>query len=92
MPEFGPAYVEALDGKRLSTQMITIRDYMLAVQWRTLREISLHLGYPEGSVSAQLRHLKKERFGHYKVEKRRRDGRGTWEYHVDRPSREGRLF
>jgi len=79
---FGPAYDEALDGKRLHTQFKTILGFMLSGTWRTLAEISAKLGYPEGSISAQLRHAKKPEFGSYRLEKRRRAGKGTWEYRL----------
>ena len=88
MTTFGPAYDERLDGRRLHRQMDRIRDFMLGLGkrglWLTLREISLDLSYPEASVSAQLRHLKKARFGGYQMNKRRRS-KGTWEYQVLEP-------
>jgi hypothetical protein len=94
---FGPDYSEDLDGERISRQHETIRDLMLGGPWRTLGEIALALNYPEASVSAQLRHLRKERFGSFIVEKRRRATGGTWEYHVQPPrpigpSTQGDLF
>ncbi len=87
---YGPTYDEQLDGRRISDQHARIRGYMLTVTrrggWQTLAEIRAALGYPEASISAQLRHLRKSRFGAYRVEKRRRqpDG-GTWEYQVRQP-------
>jgi hypothetical protein len=52
-------------------------------QWRTLYEIAKATGDPETSTSAQLRHLRKPRFGGYVVEKRRRTATaGTWEYRL----------
>ena len=80
---FGPAYDAARDGERLQRQMDKIRDFMLGRQdWMTLGEIATATGHPEASVSAQLRHLRKTRFGSYTVEKRRRGLGGTWEYRV----------
>jgi hypothetical protein len=80
---YGPAYVEKIDGQRIRQQLIAIREYMLDGQWRSLHEISTKLSYPEASISAQLRHLRKPQFGGYTVEKRRRtEGAGTWEYRV----------
>ena len=76
----GPDYDPALDGPRLGGQHARIRDYMLLVEWRTLREIADALEYPEASVSAQLRHLRKPRFGSYRVDRRRCGSR--WEYRV----------
>jgi len=49
------------------------------IRWE---EIS-SLGYPESSVSAQLRHLRKPKFGGHTILKRRRfSGHGLWEYQL----------
>lgn len=52
--------------------------------WMTLREISELTSFGEASISAQLRHLRKPRFGGYVVAKRRRGrvSRGMWEYRI----------
>lgn len=82
----GPEYQPELDFTRLSGQIKRIRDYMIDGTWRTLDEISNATGDPHASVSAQLRHLRKERFGSYLVDKRRRGepGNGLFEYRVMR--------
>ena len=97
MSTFGPSYDERVDGARVRRQMEDIRDYMVYLSnysepfaWRTLAEISKALDYPEASVSAQLRHLRKERFGAYQVDKRRRTS-GTWEYRVLPPPPPGQI-
>jgi hypothetical protein len=60
-----------------ATQFAAIRDLMLEAStrgdWLTLAEIAASTEFGEASISAQLRHLRKPRFGHYRVEKRRRD-------------------
>lgn len=84
MSTFGPDFEFSKDGHRILKQHEIIRDFMLDGKWRTLREISVNLGYPEASVSAQLRHLRKPRFGCYTVKKRRKTV-GTWEYQVLTP-------
>lgn len=89
--EFGPAYDKRIDGTRLQTQCDCIREWMLRHGWTTLQEIKQALGYPESSISAQLRHLRKEEFGSFTVEKRRRDGEGTWEYRVSLPPARGQF-
>ena len=91
MSTFGPAYDPELDGERIDKQHERIRDWMLKRGWVTLAEIATILGYPEASVSAQLRHLRKERFGCYVVDKRRRSETGTWEYRVLAPLPKGQL-
>ncbi len=88
MSTFGPTYDPAIDGERLHTQMDRIRDFMLAqTLFLTLDEIHLAIGDPPSSVSAQLRHLRKERFGSYVVLKQRRYAdSGVWEYKVEAPN------
>lgn len=53
-------------------------------EWRSLAEIQDITGDPQSSISARLRDLKKEKFGRYKVDKRRRGARasGVWESRV----------
>ena len=89
MSTYGPAYERNLDGERIAQQMVRIRNYMMDGSWRTLRAISTRLGYPEASVSAQLRHLRKIKFGSFRVEKRRCGLTGLWEYRVLRPLPQG---
>jgi hypothetical protein len=52
--------------------------------WMTLHELGELTGYGEASISAQIRHLRKEHFGSFVVAKRRRgfDKRGSWEYRI----------
>ena len=86
---FGPAYSKEKDGKRIAKQIDAIKDYMLSVGWKTLAEIEEALGYPQASISAQLRHLRKERFGSYQVDKQRTKPKGgTWMYRVRKPFQE----
>lgn len=82
----GAAYDHEIDSPRLIGQHAEILALMLDGRWRTLAEIESATGYPQASISAQLRHLRKPRFGGYEVDKRRRttDG-GTWEYRVFKP-------
>jgi hypothetical protein len=65
----GSDYIPSRDDARLSGQLLRVWDCMKDEQWRTLREISNITGDPEASISAQLRHLRKPRFGGYDVEK-----------------------
>lgn len=92
MGTFGPAYDEDVDGPRVRDQMARVRAVMQGGTWRTLAEIAALTQAPESSVSAQLRHLRKARFGAHQVEKRRRvEGAGTWEYRVLPPVPAGQL-
>ena len=82
MTTFGPDYRESRDGQRLGDQRDAIRDWMLSHgAWKTPREISRHFAalgvdYPTQSVEAQLRHLRKARFGGYRVPRRKRTVNG----------------
>ena len=77
----GPVYDQDRDGDRLSHQHQRVRELMADGQWRTLAEISAVTGDPPASVSAQLRHLRKPRFGSHLVEKRHL-GQGLYVYRV----------
>jgi len=78
----GLDYDPELDEKRLTGQMLKVFSYMRNGSWRTLFEIADAIQEPEASISAQLRHLKKDRNGSHTIEKRRRGEpkRGLWEY------------
>jgi len=85
---------------RVRTQRDVVRDVMLSANecgaWLTLAELGAMTRYPETSISAQLRHLKKPQFGNYELEKMPRmragvdlgDGHGVeWEYRLTRRRR-----
>ena len=63
----GPAYIPERDDIRLTGQLRRIFNLMSDGKWRTLRQISSETGDPEASISAQLRHLRKPRFGSHEV-------------------------
>lgn len=90
-------------GKPLGSRVVTWRtqrgvllDVMLSAAqcgaWLTLGELTMLTRYPQASISAQLRHLRKPRYGSFVVEKRRREceevgrivQRGVvWEYRLN---------
>jgi hypothetical protein len=80
----GPDYGPALDQVRLTGQIERIFSLMRDGRWRTLSEIESATGDPAASISAQLRHLRKARFGAHTMNKRRRGTRtsGLFEYQV----------
>ena len=65
----GADYVPERDNPRLTGQLLRIWDVVKSGRWKTLAEISAKTGDPEASISAQLRHLRKPRFGGYEVER-----------------------
>ena len=70
----------ARDCDRLCGQILRVYDAMYGGQWLTLAEIHQITGDPEASISAQIRHLRKYRFGGHKIDKRRRNDGNQWEY------------
>jgi hypothetical protein len=84
----GPDYKPEADHSRLTKQIRRIFDCMRDGEWRTLGEIEAQTGDPQASISAQLRHLRKRRFGSFIVEKQRRgeEAYGLYEYRVLPPS------
>ena len=78
--------------RRVRTQRDVVRDVMLSANecgaWLTLAELRAMTRYPETSISAQLRHLKKPQFGNYELEKQPRPSAGLaghgveWEYRL----------
>jgi hypothetical protein len=79
----GPEYKPELDQRRLSGQVERIFNLMKDGKWRSLHEIESITNDPAASISAQLRHLRKKRFGSHTVNRRRRkkDG-GLFEYQL----------
>ena len=84
-PRFnGPVYEPKHDQIRLTGQILRVFKCIEDQKWCTLDEISAVTGDPAASVSAQLRHLRKERFGAWTIEKRHRGNlkSGLWEYRL----------
>lgn len=79
----GVTFDEKRDGKRLQQQLHTVRALALTHDWWTLHELAKTTGFPEASVSARLRDLRKAKFGGYNVERKYVD-RGIWAYRVTR--------
>jgi transcriptional antiterminator len=77
----GPDYVPERDDERLTSQLLRVKNAMLSGDWKSLRQLESETGDPQSSISAQLRHLRKERFGSYIVEKRYA-GNGLFEYRI----------
>jgi hypothetical protein len=81
----GEDYCASLDKKRLKLQIVQIYLIIKDGKWRTLPELEKETGYMSSSISAQLRNLRKLRFGALKIEKRRRGNptNGLFEYRLN---------
>ena len=66
----GSDYEHKRDGVRLTGQLQRVFDVMKTGEWITLRQLADKARCPEASASAQLRNLRKERFGAFLVEKK----------------------
>jgi hypothetical protein len=84
-PRFsGPCFDPRFDQDRLTKQIGRVYNVMSDGKWRTLRELAAETGDPEASCSAQIRHLRRARFGAYTVDRRTRGDRsqGLYEYRL----------
>ena len=86
MPFDGATYERAKDQRRLTTQLRRVLRFMRDGRYHTLRRISEALDYPEASVSARLRDLRKVKFGSWIVERKRNEGRATFLYRLASPA------
>lgn len=80
----GSDYIRSKDDVRLTGQILRVFNCMSDGVFRTLGEIEAITGDPQASISAQLRHLRKERFGSHEINKRRRGEieNGLFEYQL----------
>lgn len=80
----GPDYNPQYDKVRLTGQILRVFNCMKDGKWRTFKEIKNITGDPEPSISAQLRHLRKFKFGMHTINKRPRGDRskGLFEYQL----------
>lgn len=84
----GSDYVPERDDVRLSGQIERVWNCMKDGTPRTLGAIAAMTGDPEASISAQLRHLRKSRFGGHTVTKEYR-GSGLYTYTLIRAGEPG---
>ena len=77
----GADYIPIRDNARLTGQIKRIYSLMSDGKWRTLQEIEQETGDPQASISAQLRHLRKARFGGYTVGREHLGG-GLYRYRL----------
>jgi hypothetical protein len=91
--KFGGDVSIALDEKRLGKQLARVKEVLVKAAaikaWVTLRELSVLTNFGEASISARIRDLRKDHFGGYTVQRRRRGDptKGIWEYLLVNPER-----
>lgn len=79
----GSDYVHERDSIRLSTQLEKIKSYISDGEWYSLDNISAATNSPHSSVSAQLRNMRKPRFGGCIIEKQYM-GNGLYHYRLNK--------
>lgn len=87
-PQYGGVTFDpATDTARLNKQCLAVYQLMRDGKWRTPTDIENATGYNWASASARLRDLRKERFGSFSVERRRKGDaeRGLFEYRLLHP-------
>lgn len=77
----GPEYLAGRDFERLSGQLLRIFNVMQDGHYRTLNAIAAATKDPAASISAQLRHLRKAKFGSHTVN-REHLGSGVYQYQL----------
>ncbi len=83
-PRFnGADYQPKRDDERLTGQLRRIYDVIRDGKWRTLGQIEELTGDPQPSISAQLRHLRKQRFGSHVIERRHDVENGLYQYRME---------
>jgi hypothetical protein len=78
-PFNGSDYQHDRDAARLTDQMDRVFSALSDKQWHTLEEIAAITGDPTPSISAQIRHLRKARFGGWEIQKIHQHG-GLFSY------------
>ena len=78
----GATYDPEKDRKRLAVQLGTVKEIMSDHEWYTLCQLEGLTGFPQASISARLRDLRKPRFGSYIVS-RKRVSQGTYAYRME---------
>jgi hypothetical protein len=78
----GPEYVPTRDNGRLSGQISRVYNALKDGERRTLSQLAHITGDPEASISAQIRHLRKPRFGSNNIERQHR-GHGLYAYRLN---------
>lgn len=65
----GADYQPERDNARLGAQLERVYSAMTDGRWHTLPELAERTGDPPASISAQLRHLRKPRYGAHRIER-----------------------
>jgi len=77
----GDDYKPKYDKERLTGQLLEIFNFISDQEWHTLNDIEEDIGFPQASISAQLRNLRKEKFGGFTINRKRSEERTSGLYY-----------
>lgn len=79
----GAGYIKIFDHERLKGRARVVYNLMSDEKWRTLQDLDDATGFPQASLSAQLRAFRRKDFGSHTVNRRRKVAqKGTHEYQL----------
>lgn len=81
-PRAGVTFDAKRDGDRLNRQARAVYAILTDHRWHTLAELEAVTGYPQASISARIRDLRKPKFGGHTVS-RSYLGEGLWHYRLE---------
>lgn len=78
----GESFDKDKDQARLTSNIVKVRQFMSDGEWHTAHDIRRGIGAsPDTAILERVRDLRKERFGAFSIESKRREG-GTWCYRM----------
>lgn len=78
----GATFDPAKDEVRLTKHLARVYECLKDGSWWTLQRLKTTIGGSEAGCSARIRDLRKEKFGAHKIERRRIEDSGLYEYRM----------
>ncbi len=78
----GATFDPEKDEARLTGQLLRVYECLKDGQWWTLQRLKVTAGGSEAGCSARIRDLRKPRWGAHRIERRRVNESGLWEYRL----------
>lgn len=82
----GAHYNVELDHERLTKQLNNVEAFMKDYKWHSVQEVAGSLHIPENSASAQIRNLRKLKYGAFLVDAVRIQPEGLFMYRMRKPN------
>lgn len=78
----GATYEPEHDQARLTGHLKAVYEYLASHDWVTIAELAQAVGCSEAGASARIRDLRKPKFGHHQIDRKRVEG-GLYMYRVN---------